>query len=406
VKLNYGKPLPDSGRSENGPVPVFGANGVKAFSERSLHQGPSVIIGRKGSAGEINRANGPFWPLDVTYFTTHDDSRLDFDFLEYALRQMDLPSLAKGVKPGINRNEVYALPLPLPPLGEQKRIVAVLDQAFAALDRARALAEANLGDTAALIESTLEQLVIGAGTLPIGSEDNASTLLLAAEQVRRAHEKNFRSPRICSRQEFPKIPEGWIWASAEQLCLNIVDCLHSTPKWTNVGKLCLRTTNFRPNRLDLSEVRFVSDETFDERTRRLTPEPGDVLYSREGGILGIACVIPDGVYPCLGQRMMQFRVRQDLILPDYFCAVLNSRLILQEVRFHTGGAAAPHLNIGDIRRFPIPVPPMSHQIDLMEQLRSAQVMLTQIADRFSQKISDIDTLSQSVMKKAFAGEFT
>jgi hypothetical protein len=49
---------------------------------------------------------------------------------------------------------------------------------------------------------------------------------------------------------------------------------------------------------------------------------------------------------------------------------------------------------------------MSHQIDLMEQLRSAQVMLTQIADRFSQKISDIDTLSQSVMKKAFAGEFT
>lgn len=117
-----------------------------------------MIIGRKGSAGEVTRVDGPFWPLDVTYYTSHDESRIDFGFLQYALSILDLPSLARGVKPGINRNDVYSLPIPLPPLKEQKRIVAVLDRAFAALDRARAHAEANLADAEALYENYLAQV--------------------------------------------------------------------------------------------------------------------------------------------------------------------------------------------------------------------------------------------------------
>jgi type I restriction enzyme S subunit len=92
----------------------------------------------------------------VTYYTSHDESRIDFVYLAYALSMLDLPSLARGVKPGINRNDVYALEVLLPTLDEQKRIVAVLDQAFAALDRARALAEANLKDAQSLFDSWLK----------------------------------------------------------------------------------------------------------------------------------------------------------------------------------------------------------------------------------------------------------
>jgi type I restriction enzyme S subunit len=65
----------------------------------------------------------------------------------------NLPSMARGVKPGINRNDVYALIAILPPLDEQKRIVAVLDAAFEGLTRARAHAEANLENARELFES-------------------------------------------------------------------------------------------------------------------------------------------------------------------------------------------------------------------------------------------------------------
>lgn len=60
--------------------------------------------------------------------------------------------------------------------------------------------------------------------------------------------------------------------------------------------------------MTLDEVRYVSPATYSERIARLEPLPGDVLYSREGGILGLACVIPNGLKACLGQRMMQFRI--------------------------------------------------------------------------------------------------
>jgi type I restriction enzyme S subunit len=127
LELSYGKPLEAQDRDDKGSVPVYGANGVKAYSRKSLVAGPSIIVGRKGSAGELNFCEGPFWPLDVTYYVEHDANETDLSFLHYLLSLMDLPSLAKGVKPGINRNDVYALQSTVPPLEEQKKIVSRLD---------------------------------------------------------------------------------------------------------------------------------------------------------------------------------------------------------------------------------------------------------------------------------------
>ncbi|MFO1238300.1 MAG: restriction endonuclease subunit S [Alphaproteobacteria bacterium] len=157
VSLNYGKAISKDLRSPTGPVPVYGANGVMDYCQTALRQGPSLIVGRKGSAGAINRVDGPFWASDVSYFTTHDARRIDFDFLEYLLVQLDLPALAKGVKPGINRDEVYEIIINLPPLDEQKRIVAVLDEAFESLARARANAEANHADARELFAAVLKR---------------------------------------------------------------------------------------------------------------------------------------------------------------------------------------------------------------------------------------------------------
>ena len=130
-ELAYGK----AERLDNGGYPAFGANGVKTQSKVSLYDKPSIIIGRKGSAGEINKVIEPFWALDVTYYTKIDENVITLDYLFFVLTTLKLPSLAKGVKPGINRNDVYEQIIPLPPLAEQQRIVAKLDAAFAEIDR-------------------------------------------------------------------------------------------------------------------------------------------------------------------------------------------------------------------------------------------------------------------------------
>jgi type I restriction enzyme S subunit len=144
LQLEYGKPLPDEARNPDGEFPVYGANGEKDRTDRFYHDVPSIIVGRKGSAGEINLTESKFWPLDVTYFVTFDRSKYDLRFLYHLLSTLELTKLAKGVKPGINRNEVYSLRTRLPLLREQQRIVGILDKAFQAIATAKANTEKNL----------------------------------------------------------------------------------------------------------------------------------------------------------------------------------------------------------------------------------------------------------------------
>ena len=120
------------------------------------------------------------------------------------------------------------------------------------------------------------------------------------------------------------LPGSWSRRSVLELCDLIVDCPHSTPKWVNEGFLCVRTSNFKPGVLDLTEIRYVSKETFDLRNRRLAPLGGDVLFSREGSILGIACTIPPSVELCMGQRMMLMRPTPRLCISEYLMHALNS----------------------------------------------------------------------------------
>ena len=109
LKLEYGKPLPKYKRNSNGKYSVYGANGEKDRSDEYYYDKHSIIVGRKGSAGEINFTEEKFWPLDVAYFVTFDIKKHDLKFIYYLLSKLKLPSLAKGVKPGINRNEVYSI---------------------------------------------------------------------------------------------------------------------------------------------------------------------------------------------------------------------------------------------------------------------------------------------------------
>jgi type I restriction enzyme, S subunit len=127
ISLEYGKPLPKEDRDPGGAFPVYGANGEKARSNKFYHSTPTIIVGRKGSAGELNLTEGKFWPLDVTYFVTFDEEKYEMKFLYYLLQTLNLPSMAKGVKPGINRNDVYAIEVRIPLKEEQKQIVKKLD---------------------------------------------------------------------------------------------------------------------------------------------------------------------------------------------------------------------------------------------------------------------------------------
>jgi type I restriction enzyme, S subunit len=162
IKLEYGKPLPDSKRKIDGKYPVYGANGEKGRTNEFYFSKPSIIVGRKGTAGALNLVEERFWPLDVTYFVTFDNKKFSLQFIYYLLSFLSLSKFAKGVKPGINRNEVYSIKVNTPKLiQEQKRIVEKLTRLSEQTKKLEVIYKKKLVDLAELKKSILKKNLQG-----------------------------------------------------------------------------------------------------------------------------------------------------------------------------------------------------------------------------------------------------
>ena len=132
-KAHYGKALKKDERNENGKFHVFGSSGQVDCHDQTLTKESTIIIGRKGSVGEITYAPEGGWTIDTAYYLELLDKKLcDLRYLYYALKRAKLSQRTITTSiPGLNRDDLYATKIPLPPLEEQKRIAAILDKADA-----------------------------------------------------------------------------------------------------------------------------------------------------------------------------------------------------------------------------------------------------------------------------------
>ncbi|HEY7116639.1 MAG TPA: restriction endonuclease subunit S [Tepidisphaeraceae bacterium] len=313
-----------------------------------------------------------------------DEGLVDRAFLfHYVIsqRQALIDAGQGGAQPNISNEILKNWPLAFPPLAEQRRIAAKVEAVLAKASAARQ----RLAKVPAIL-NRFRQSVLAAACSGRLTEDwrNASDT--------RDNDAN------------SDVPAHWVERTISEACTAIVDCPHSTPKWTPVGKLCVRTTNFKVGVLDLSEVRYVAPEEFARRISRLRPEPGDVLYSREGGILGIACEVPAGTELCLGQRMMLMRADAARYASTFLMHVLNSPDTVKRVEELTGGSASPHLNVGDIKRFPVPTPPLAEQHEIVRRVSALFALADKVEARLAAATAAVERVTRAVLAKAFRGE--
>ncbi len=124
--FQYGKSLPESRRNPAGSVSVFGSNGTVGLHDVGLLEGPTIIIGRKGSVGEVHYSTQPCWPIDTTFYVEEAAHR-DLAFTYYMLKDLRLQRLSgDSAVPGLNRETAHRQPVAVPPLDEQVRIGAAL----------------------------------------------------------------------------------------------------------------------------------------------------------------------------------------------------------------------------------------------------------------------------------------
>ena len=307
-------------------------------------------------------------------------------------------------QPNVNGTKLAQIKIPVAPLSQQGLIVAEIEKQFSRLDEAVATlkrVKANLKRYKAAVEGKLTE----AWRKQHSNVEPASKLLkriLAERRVKWSCKGKYKELPIPDATILPRLPQTWTWSSVETICSDVVDCPQSTPKWQTSGRVCLRTTEFRPGRLDLSDVRYVSQATYEARIQRLTPRENDIVYSREGGILGLACMIPARLNPCLGQRMMLLRSHA-LFSPNLLMYWLNSPDLLARVRSLTGGSASPHLNVGEVKSFPVPVAPIAEQNAIAAEVERRLSVIEELEAAVEANLIRADRLRQSILSQAFSG---
>ncbi len=124
--FSYGKGLRKDMRDPAGYIPVFGSNGHVGWHDKALTNGPTVIVGRKGTVGAVHYSPVPCWPIDTTFFISGDEEEL-VRFRYYALNTLGLGAMnADSAVPGLNREASHLRELRVPSLSEQRAIAHIL----------------------------------------------------------------------------------------------------------------------------------------------------------------------------------------------------------------------------------------------------------------------------------------
>ena len=181
----------------------------------------------------------------------------------------------------------------------------------------------------------------------------------------------------------------WQTSTLRSLCSEVVDCPHSTPKWTESGVLVLRSQNIRLGKLDLSKKSYTDEATYELRSRRARLQAEDLVITREAP-MGEVCIVPANLKCCLGQRMVLLRPDRQLCQPKFLLYVIQSSEVQHQILMNEGtGSTVSNLRIPVLESLQIPCPPLHEQKaiahilgtldDKIDQLRKTNSVLEDMA---------------------------
>jgi type I restriction enzyme S subunit len=364
---------------------------------------------------------------------------IDPAYLCHTLKRPEFIAYANSKSYGMNlprlgTEDARSAPFPLPPLAEQKRIVAKVDELMAWCDRLeaqqqereqqdRALARAALARFAdAPTPANLEVLFHPSFSIP-PSDLRKSILTLAVQgklvpqdpndepaqpavaQIERERErliaaKQFRRSQLPGPiDEGPfDIPDTWVWTHLGNSMLNVTDGFHSTPKTVESGVRYVTAKHVKPGLIDFDSCLYVSEDDFKEIASKTRPRKGDVLVVNIGAGSGLASII---------ETDFEFAFKNVAILnrPEEVDAkfLFNYLVFKRDDIFEeqTKGGAQPFLSLGLIRQIPFPLPPLAEQRRIVAKVDE----LMALVDALETQLATARTTAETLLTAA-VGELT
>ena len=361
---NKRKPISKNKRIA-GEFPYYGATGIVDYVNDFIFDERLVLVGEDGAkwcSGDNTAfiVEGKVWVNNHAHVLKPKNNLID-SYLVYYLNHRDLSDYITGLTvPKLNQEKLRSIPIPLPSLEEQQTIVAKLDQAFAAIDQAKANIEKNIANAKELFQSKLNQ-IFSKNTLSTETENNEGWQIKTLGELGKVS----MCKRILKNQTLPKgdIP------------------------FYKIG-----TFGKEPDA-------YISKEIFEEYSTKYSyPKKGQILLSASGTIG--RTVIFDG--------KPSFFQDSNIVWIDN-----NEEKVLNDFLFHfykvcdwnpSKGATISRLYNDDLRRIKISFPNIEEQKRLIPQIDKLQEQTNLLVTKYQQKLANLEELKKSILEKAFKGE--
>ncbi|PIN80629.1 hypothetical protein COV13_03290 [Candidatus Woesearchaeota archaeon CG10_big_fil_rev_8_21_14_0_10_32_9] len=346
-------------KSKKGDVLIPGTTTADAFG---------IAIARS-----INE-DGIFLGGDINILRTNNEELLS-DFLSYYINgpaKWELASYATGTNiMHLSNKKIQNIEVPIPPLPIQKKIVEILDSAFERIAKAKENSEQNLKNAKEVFESYLQKVFENKG-------------------------KDWEEKEI---QEFSKNK----------------DAIVSGPFGSNLkvehykesGIPIVRLQNIGKGYFIDKDIKYISNEKAEE-LKYHSFKSGDLILAKLGIPVGKTCKVPD-TFPkgIIVADVVRLRLDPKIISYDFLLFYLNTNLAVSQLTKNISGATRPRVNLSNVREIKISYPKsLEEQKEIVSKLDNLSEQTKQLESIYSQKLSCLEELKQSILQKAFKGELT
>lgn len=366
LTLEYGASLPEESRL-GGAIPVVGSNGVVGFHNQALISGPVIIVGRKGSVGEINWIELDCYPIDTTFYVKLESQDTLLAFIKLLLENANLTCLSdNGAVPGLNRNDVYVLKTALPREAEQQKIADCLSS----LDEVIDLEAQKLEALKAHKKGLMQQLFPSEGK---------TTPSLRFPEFRDAGEWEVKA--IVDLAE--KIAQGGTPSTTNPAYWNGgIPWVTPAEMGNDAAHHYLMTTNRNISKLGL-----------ENSSAELLP-PNSVIISSRAPIGYVAI---NKVPMATNQGCKGIIPNNSVYYEFLYFSLINAKRMLNDLG---AGAGFKELSSGVLRSFRLPVPQVGEQQKIADCLSS----LDEVIDLQTQKLDALKAHKKGLMQQLFPQE--
>jgi type I restriction enzyme S subunit len=410
----------------------------KIFPERG-----DILLSRYGTVGEVRLIQTDLsfqasYSIAIIKPVLHQVNKFIAAALQSEPVQAQIKKYVRGVaQPDLGLAHIRELALPFAPLAEQERILSKIEELFSELDAGVELLKKLKAKLKRYRQAVLKAAVEGKLTKDWreahqGELEPASVLLerilkerrekWEAEQLAQMKAKGktpkddswklkYKEPVAPDTSDLPELPEGWVWATVEQLASFAANSITDGPFGSNLKTSHYTSTGPRVIRLQnigdgvfIDEHSHISQKHFDSLVKHHI-KAGDIVIAVLGEQLPRACIIPSSVGLALVKAdCIRFSPHPQLAFAQYLNYALNAKPTRTRTASIVHGVGRPRLNLGEVKSIVLPLPSISEQKEIIEDVERYLSIANQIEKVVDKNLKRAEKLRQSILKKAFEGK--